>query len=209
MNEVMAKRIHLARINRGLTMEELGARIGVKKATIYKYERGIIGNMKRGKIESLARALDVNPVWLMGLTDEGEIIPSNLFTPTFKSVPILGKIACGTPILAQENQEGSAPVSEHIAADFALWCRGDSMAPRFEDGDLVFLRQQDDVDPGQIAAVLIDDEATLKHVYKAPGQLTLVADNPAYPPLIYSDPVTLQSIRILGLVTGYQRAIRQ
>lgn len=209
MNDITAKRIRLARINRGMTLEELGEKIGVNKTAIYKYEKGLIVNLKRSTIEALAIALNVNPVWLMGLTDEGEIIPSNLFTPTFKSVPILGKIACGTPILAQENQEGSAPVSEHIVADFALWCRGDSMAPRFEDGDLVFIRQQDDVDPGQIAAVLIDDEATLKHVYKAPGQLTLVADNPAYPPLIYSDPVTLQSIRILGLVTGYQRAIRQ
>ncbi len=209
MNEITAKRIHLARINRGLTMEELGECIGVSRSTINKYEKGMIGDMRSRKLKALAEALDVDPVWLMGLTDEGGVVPSNLFTPTFKSVPILGKIACGTPVLAEENQEGSAPVSEHIAADFALWCRGDSMAPRFEDGDLVFIRQQEDVDPGQIAAVLIDDEATLKHVYKAPGQLTLVADNPAYPPLIYSDPVTLQSIRILGLVTGYQRAIRQ
>ena len=83
------------------------------------------------------------------------------------------------------------------------------MAPKFLDGDLVFIRQQPDVDNGQIAAVLIENEATLKHVYKGTNSLTLVAENPAFAPLIYTVPVELQQIRIIGLAIGYQRAVNQ
>lgn len=207
--KTIGERIKSARVNRGMTQEELGRLIGVQRAAINKYETGVVVNLKRTTIANLAKALDVDPAWLLGMTETGDPMPSNLFIPKFSSVPIIGTIACGEPILAQENLEGLATKSDHIEADFALWCKGDSMTPRFNDGDLVFIRQQPDVDNGQIAAVLIENEATLKHVYKQPGQLTLVADNPAFAPLIYTDPVELQQIRILGLVTGYQRAVNQ
>ena len=209
MSKTIGERIKTARVNRDMTQEELGKKIGVQRAAINKYETGVVVNLKRSTIEALAQALDVDPIWLMGLNESGDPTPSNLFTPTFKTIPIIGTIACGTPILAEENIQGEAHVSQHISADFALWCKGDSMSPRFENGDLVFIRQQPSVDNGQIAAVLIDDEATLKHVYVSRGTLTLVADNPAYEPLVYTDPCVLQTIRIIGLVTGYQRAVNQ
>lgn len=207
--KTLGERIKSARINRGMTQEELGKLVGVQRAAINKYETGVVVNLKRSMIANLAQALDVDPTWLLGMTESGDPMPANLFTPKFDTVPIIGTIACGSPILAQENIEGRVTKSDHIPADFALWCKGDSMAPRFLNGDLVFIRQQPDVDDGQIAAVLIENEATLKHVYRTQNQLTLVAENPSFPPLIYTDPVELQQIRILGLVTGYQRAVNQ
>lgn len=200
----MYDRIKARRQDLGMTQAELAEKIGYKsKTTITRIERGEI-DLPQSKIVSFARALDTTVNYLLG-----DIVPKGLFKPNFQTVPIIGTIACGEPILAQENLEGLATKSDHIEADFALWCKGDSMAPRFLDGDLVFIRQQPDVDNGQIAAVLIENEATLKHVYKQPGQLTLIAENPSFPPLIYTDPVDLQQIRILGLVTGYQRAVNQ
>jgi repressor LexA len=207
--KTLGERIKSARINRGMTQEELGKLVGVQRAAINKYETGVVVNLKRSMIANLAQALDVDPTWLLGMTEAGDPVPANLFVPKFDTVPIIGTIACGEPILAQENVEGLATKSDHIEADFALWCKGDSMTPRFNNGDLVFIRQQSDVDNGQIAAVLIENEATLKHVYKQPDRLTLIAENPSFPPLIYTDPVELQQIRILGLVTGYQRAVNQ
>lgn len=200
----MYDRIKARRQDLGMTQAELAEKIGYKsKTTITRIERGEI-DLPQSKIVSFARALDTTVNYLLG-----DIVPKGLFKPNFQTVPIIGTIACGEPILAQENLEGLATKSDHIEADFALWCKGDSMAPRFLDGDLVFIRQQPDVDNGQIAAVLIENEATLKHVYKGTNSLTLVAENPSFPPLIYTDPVELQQIRIIGLVTGYQRAVNQ
>lgn len=207
--KTLGERIKSARINRGMTQEELGKLVGVQRAAINKYETGVVVNLKRSMIANLAQALDVDPTWLLGMTEAGDPVPANLFVPKFDTVPVIGTIACGTPILAEQNIEGRVTKSDHIPADFALWCKGDSMAPRFMDGDLVLIRQQADVDNGQIAAVLIENEATLKHVYKQPDRLTLIAENPSFPPLVYTDPVELQQIRILGLVTGYQRAVNQ
>ena len=201
------KIIHDRRIELGLTLEELGERVGVGKSTVRKWEQGIIQQAKRDKIAALADALQISPAILVNSQEETPFA-KNLFVPKFSQVPIIGTIACGTPILAEENLDGFAKVTD-LVCDFGLWCRGDSMAPRFLDGDLVFIRQQADVDNGQIAAVLIENEATLKHVYKQPNRLTLIAENPSFPPLIYTDPVELQQIRILGLVTGYQRAVNQ
>lgn len=207
--KTLGERIKSARINRGMTQEELGKLVGVQRAAINKYETGVVVNLKRSMIANLAQALDVDPTWLLGMTETGDPVPANLFVPKFNTVPIIGTIACGTPILAQQNIEGHVAKSDHIQADFALWCKGDSMEPRFMDGDLVFIHQTPDVYDGQIAAVLIDGEATLKHVYKAPDRLTLVAENAAYAPMVFSDPVQLQDVRIIGLVTGYQRAVNQ
>lgn len=205
-----SKIIRDRRAELGLTLEELGNEVGVGKSTIRKWEQGTIKQAKRDKIAKLAKALRIDVALLVADEDNSDIVYArNIFKPNFQTVPIIGTIACGEPILAQENVEGLATKSDHIEADFALWCKGDSMTPRFNDGDLVFIRQQSDVDNGQIAAVLIENEATLKHVYKQSDRLTLIAENPSFPPLIYTDPVELQQIRILGLVTGYQRAVNQ
>ena len=99
-------------------------------------------------------------------------------------VPRVGAIACGEPILAEQNIETYDKIPEDWRADFTLVCEGDSMEPRVKDGDVVAIRTQPTVENGEIAAVRIDDEATLKHVYHYPDRLVLQPENPAFPPIV-------------------------
>ena len=201
----MYDRIKARRQELGLTQKDLADRLGYKsKTAITKIELGKV-DLPQSKIYAFAQALQTNVDYLLG---DVKRVPAGIIIPDFHQVPIVGQIACGAPILAEQNITGYARLA-NLECDFALWCKGDSMAPKFLDGDLVFIRQQPDVDNGQIAAVLIENEATLKHVYKGTNSLTLVAENPAFAPLIYTDPVELQQIRIIGLAIGYQRAVNQ
>lgn len=118
--------------------------------------------------------------------------------PKMKKVPLLGTIACGEPILAVENIENYVNMPESINGTFALRCKGDSMInARIFDGDVVFIRQQPDVENGEIAAVLIDDEATLKKVYKYKNRIELRPENPTMAPLEYEGE-EMNKIKILG-----------
>lgn len=195
----------------GKTLEEVGKEMGVSKATVQRWESGEIKDMRRGKLVDLARALDTTPAYLMGWDEQPEFDPftiPNIERPSFQRVPLLGDIACGEPILAEENVEEYVKVSASVKCDFILRCKGDSMSPRLLAGDIVLIRQQPDVTDGQIAAVLIDGEATLKHVYHLPhrGGLQLVSDNPAYTPMLYTNE-NCDSIRILGRAVAYQRLL--
>lgn len=140
-----------------------------------------------------------------------ELPPDNIISmPRMRTVPLLGMIACGDPILAAENIEGDVSAPEHVVADFALRCKGDSMInARIYDGDIVYIRQQARVDNGQIAAVLIGDEATLKRVYFYPesNKLVLNPENPAYEPLIFIGD-ELATVRILGRAVAFTSNVR-
>ena len=129
--------------------------------------------------------------------------------PKTKKSPLIGAIACGEPILAVENIDSYINMAEDINADFALKCKGDSMInARIFDGDLCLYKDAgEDVDDGEIAAVLIGDEATLKRVHKYPGKLVLSPCNPMYNDLIYQNE-HLNSIRILGKAVAFLSAIR-
>ena len=118
--------------------------------------------------------------------------------PETKQLPVIGTIACGTPILAEQNIEDMVNVPAFVQADFVLRCSGDSMInAHIRDGDLVCIRIQPDVDDGQIAAVLIGENATLKRVYHRPDGVMLMAENPAYPPMVYIGE-ECEDIRIMG-----------
>lgn len=113
-------------------------------------------------------------------------------------------IAAGQPIFAEEHFESYVEAGANIRADFCLRVKGDSMInARICDEDIVFIRKQPDVNDGEIAAVLIDNEATLKRVYKKKGEIILVAENPAYKPLVYKGE-ELNEIRILGKAIAFQ-----
>lgn len=130
--------------------------------------------------------------------------------PETQKIPLLGTIACGEPILAEENIEDYVNLDKDVDADFALRCSGDSMiGARINNGDIVFIHQQPDVENGEIAAVLIGNEATLKRVYKYPekSMLVLKAANPAFEDFIYSDS-ELDDIKILGKAVGFYSAIK-
>ena len=213
-----SEKIKLLRLDQGLTLEEVGKRVGVGKSTVRKWETGAIANMRRDKIAKLAEALHTTPGYLMGWEERpqndassSEIkLPGNLIPlpKTSRTLPLLGEIACGQPILAEENYSEVVPVPDYIHADFALRCRGDSMVgARILDGDIVYIRQQPDVEDGEIAAVLIGDEATLKRVYKIPGRLQLRPENPSYPVMEYADS-ELEQVRILGRAVYFVSGVR-
>ncbi len=200
------ERIRQLRIEKDMTQEMLGEKIGVKKAAIYKYENGLVVNLKRDIIEKLANVLEVSPSYLMGLDDIKDVPQGFQPVPSMKKIPRVGRIACGTPILAEENVEEYDSVPEHWKADFTLICVGDSMAPKIQDGDLVAIKQQETVENGQIAAVLIDNEATLKRVYVYPDKLILRPENPNYEPIVIMNGES-SNIRIEGRAVGFCRGL--
>ena len=134
----------------------------------------------------------------------------NILPLKTKKVPLLGDIACGEPIWAEEQYGEFVSVSEDIDADFCVRARGDSMTgARIYDGDIVFIRQQATVENGEIAAVIIDNEATLKRVYYYPDKhkLVLNPENPAFEPFVYID-AELDEVRILGKAVAFQSLVR-
>lgn len=190
------------RKSKHLTMKQLGEAVGMTEATISLYETGKHEPDLNTMIK-IADVLNVSVDTLVGRTDYNyQIIPLR-----HGAVPIVGTIACGTPIMAEQNIDGYADLPEGVRADFALRCRGDSMIPTFHDGDIVLLRQQPDVEDGQIAAVLINGEATLKHVYHEPEGLLLVADNPTFAP-IHVKPTGDDYSVIQGRAVGYTRLFK-
>ena len=162
------------------------------------------------KLTVFSMALGVSEPWLMGYDDPPTTasLPASVRRISDQSaqrIPMIGEIAAGIPIVAEQDYETF--VDCPMKADFALTVRGDSMEPTFLDGDVVYLREQPDVDEGQIAAVIVDDSATLKHVYHDPNGLTLISENRSYPPMHYTSENS-ESLRILGLVVGYTRMFK-
>lgn len=212
----IGERIKFLRSKNDMTLEDVGNIVGVGKSTVRKWESGEIANMRRDKIAKLAAALHTTPAYLMGWGEETSPaessnvlqFPNIEALPKMKQIPLLGVIACGEPILAEENFDGMVQVPAGIDADYALRCKGDSMInARIMDGDLVFVRQQPDVENGEIAAVLIDDEATLKRVYKHPDNIVLQPENPKYSPFVYTG-TQLQDVRIIGKAVYFMSKVR-
>lgn len=134
----------------------------------------------------------------------------NLFPIETKRFPLLGDIACGKPIMANEEKELYVEAGADIKADFCLRAKGDSMiGARIYDGDIVFIRKQEMVDNGEIAAVIIEDEATLKRVNYFPEKslLILKAENSMYEDLVYTGE-QLNYIIILGKAVAFQSTVR-
>ncbi len=192
-----------------MTLEELAEKIGTSRQTIHRYETGKIANIPPEKVEALASALDTTPSTLMGWGEDLYERFDNILPISIKRVPILGDIACGEPIYAEEEHESFAAVNSSLDADFCLRAKGDSMVgARIYDGDIVFIRSQSMVDNGEIAAVIIDDEATLKRVYFYPEEekLILSPENPRYAPLVYFGN-QLESIKIMGKAVAFQSSV--
>lgn len=205
------KNIKSLRLSKELSQEQLAAMTGYKDRTsIAKIEAGKV-DLSQSKIIEFAKALDVSPSYLMGWNSSDDVdltkIKGIMPLKKLRRIPILGQIACGNPILAEENYIGYFTADDkYLDSDFCLYARGDSMTgAEIDDGDLVFIKRQSDVDDGEIAAVLIDDEATLKRVYKISDKVQLRADNPHYPPI---DLDGTQSVIILGRATHVLRPVK-
>ena len=203
----LSSRIRQRREQLGLSQEELAARMGYRsKSSITKLEKGI-NDLPRAKLEELAAALDTTPAWLMGLVDLPFPPPGFEPLPEMVRVPLVGSIACGTPITAEQNIECYIGVPAAWHADFALTCHGSSMAPTICDGDIVCIRRQPEVEQGEIAVVRIGEEATLKHFHRQGETVMLLADNTAVcPPMVFAGP-QLEEIQIEGRAVGFCRGL--
>ena len=201
-------RIKSRRTELGLTVEELAHKMGYKdKSSISKIENGK-ADIPQSKIAAFADALQTTPAYLMGWEEQPEpkkptIPPGFEPMPKMKKIPLIGGIACGEPITAEQNIEKMVDVPEYIRCDFSLTCHGDSMVDAgIHDKDVVYIRIQPEVENGEIAAVRIDGEATLKRVYYNPGTLTLMPANPAYAPMVYTGS-QLEEVHIEGKAVGW------
>lgn len=207
----MGDYIRYLRRNKGWSQEELGEKCGVKKAAVNKWEKGSVENIKRSTIEKMADLFDVSPCELMCFDTKTRRPSTNNFASIeIRRFPILGTIACGEPILANENKELYVEVGSDIICDFCLIAKGDSMIDaRIYDGDIIFIRSQPQVDNGEIAAIIIDNEATLKRVYyyQEKNLLILKAANAKYEDMIYSGQ-ELENIRIIGKAVAFQSDIK-
>lgn len=214
----IGERIKNRRKELGLTVDELAQRLGKNRATVYRYESNDIEKLPTTVLEPLAKALDVTPAYLMGWEEQAkkaddlsELMQKydNIKPIKLKRFPMLGEIACGKPIFADEDREHYIMADMDIDADFCLTAKGDSMInARIYNGDIVFIKEMPIVENGDIAAVIIEDEATLKRVYYYPddNMLQLVAENPKYKPLVYQGP-ELDTIRILGRAVYFMSAV--
>ena len=212
---MLGERIKVLRKENGLSLEQLADMIGTSRQTVHRYETGVITNIPSEKVEAMAKALGTTPQRLMGWEDDKDFATLNSISATpfssvgTRSLPVLGNVACGEPIFASEEKRHFVRAKANLSADFCLTAKGDSMInARIFDGDILFVKKQDSVDDGEIAVVLIDDEATVKRVYfnREDGILTLMPENPIYKPMRYMGR-ELDRIRILGKVVSGQYKI--
>lgn len=208
------KRLDIAMKGKGIRASQLSDETGISRARISQYLHGVY-EPKASATLRLADALGVSAAWLTGedcpMQQEPPRTPVNLAPLRLRRYPVLGDIACGQPILAQADAEGGGYVSAaETEADFCLIAKGDSMVgARIYDGDEVFIQQADMVENGEIAAVVLDDEATLKRFYYYPDEqkLVLTPENPAYEPLVYTGE-ELNHVHILGRAVAVQGRLR-
>ncbi len=206
---MIANKIKELRKKNKLTLDEVADALNTSKQTIHRYENGIISNIPHEKIERLAEILSVSPSELMGW-DDTEYTYQNISPITTKRLQMIGTISCGKPIYAEEEYGDFVSVNSDIDADFCLRASGDSMiGARIYDGDIVFIKKQETVDNGEIAAVIIDDEATIKRVYYYPEEkkMILSPENPKYAPFVFIRE-ELNKIKIMGKAVAFQSAVR-
>lgn len=168
------------RTSHGLSQAELGKIAGVSDKAVSTWESDI-KVPRMGAVERISQYFGIPKSTIL---DDSTIPAGFEPLPATDTVPLVGRIACGEPITAEENLEGYVAIPSAWHATFTLHCCGDSMEPRIKDGDLVAIRKDVQIENGEIAAVRIDDEATLKHVYLYPDKIILQPENPSYEPIV-------------------------
>lgn len=200
-------RIKAMREAMDMSQEMLAEKVGYKsRSSINKIEMGK-NDIVQSTIKKIADALDTTPAYIMGWNEANSMPVKNLFpVPDTYRVPRLGQIACGAPTLAEQNIETYDAVPVTIKCDFTLLCKGDSMiGAGIEDGDIVYIREQPEVETGEIAAVMVgEDEATLKRFKRVGNTILLIPENSNYEPLVFSGG-EMNGVRILGKAVGFTR----
>ncbi len=198
-------RLACAMSEKNIKAAELSRLTGISKPRLSQYKSGIYVP-KADAICAIARALGVSEAYLLGTSD----IPEIKSDGRYKVLPIVGSIACGQPVFASEEDGGAVYTDADTDADFCLVAKGDSMKDaRINNGDIVFIKKADAVNNGEIAAIIINDEATLKRVYYYPerGKLMLISENSSYEPMVFSGE-ELDHIRIIGRAVAFRSEIR-
>ena len=198
-------RLAVVMAEKNIKAAELSRLTGISKPRLSQYKNGVYVP-KADAICAMARALGVSEAYLLGTTD----IPEARSGGKYKVLPVIGQIACGNPVFASEEDGGAVYTDADTDADFCLIARGDSMKDaRINNGDTVFIKKSDSVNNGEIAAIIIGDEATLKRVYYYPesAKLMLISENSNYEPMVFSG-AELEKIRIIGKAVAFKSEIR-
>lgn len=208
MSDISARILKII-LNKDISYGELSEKTGIPKSALQRYATGQTEKIPIDRLQVIAKALGTTAPYLMGWEESSvHALPDNIRPmPEMRKIPLLGTIACGDPILAAENIGEYIDIPKHIQADFALTCKGDSMInARIFDGDTVYIRQQEEVNNGEIAAVLIDDEATLKRVKLYDDHIVLEPENPMYKPRAFWGE-EMNAVRILGKAVAFTSAV--
>lgn len=206
----IAENIKRIRLEHGLSQSELGKIAGVSDKAVSTWELGL-KTPRMGAVEKMANYFGITKSAIvddapMTSLQKPVVPPGFMPMPEMVQVPLIGSIACGTPITAEQNIKSYVGVPAAWRADFALECHGDSMAPTICDGDVVCIRSQPEVENGEIAAVRIGEEATLKHVYLHDNFIELRPENPAFNSIILSRE-DMNTVVIEGKAVGLCRDI--
>ena len=203
----LGERIRTMRASRNLTQADLASALNVSRSAVAMWESGD----REPSLEMIEGLADTFNVSISSLVDRN---PGSMYAPYPNILPIhrkrvrlLGEIAAGVPIYAEEDYESFVWADGDVKCDFALRACGDSMVnARIQDGDIVFIREQSDVEDGEIAAVIIDDSATLKRLYHVKGGVMLASENPKYAPMHYTQRNS-DVIKILGKAVAFQSGL--
>ena len=200
-------RLASAMAEKNMRAAELSRRTGISKPRLSQYLSGVYVP-KADAICAIAQALNVSETYLLGSSDTPSV--AEIKNTNFKFLPVIGEIACGAPIFANEEDGDMVVTDAETDADFCLIAKGDSMKDaRICNGDTVFIKKSDTVNNGEIAAVIINDEATLKRVYYYPEseKLMLIPENSSYEPLVFVGR-DLEKIHIIGRAVAFKSDIR-
>lgn len=204
MGETIGKKIKELRLSKGMTLEELGNRVGVGKSTVRKWETGEIANMRRDKIQKLADALDIPVGKLMGWPNSDKKTKASLGVSA-GMIPVLSEIPCGTSTKVYANiTDDVVEIEESLAQTgeyYGLRAKGDSMLPKIEPGDIMIIHAQNHIESGQVAIVKVDGEVTCKRIKKYRDGLELIGINPTYQPQFFTkEEIKEKPIEIVGRV---------
>ena len=184
----------------GWTLEQLGDRVGMVKSAVFRFENGNNAMYKMSQVVALAKAVGVDPAWLMGISDDPRPRPSSEETKSMKWIPLLGTISAGLPLYAVSNIEHHLAIRSDSDVQFGLRVKGDSMKGAcIHDGSIVLCREQPEVENGQIAICIVDDEdAMIKRYHRYEnGIVALRSENPNYQDIVFT-PKEARSLRIIG-----------
>ena len=202
MEKIAHFKDRLAEAMENITVTELAARLSISKQSVSAYLSGT-RKPKQLLLSEIARVLGVNPSWLAGY--RASKMPELKKSHTGVRIPVYGRVAAGIPIEAIENIEDYEEISCEMAAKgsyIALTIHGQSMEPRMNEGDVVIVRLQDDVETGDTAIVMVGGgDSTCKRIKKTPEGVTLISTNPIFEPMFYSNAQIAElPVRILGKV---------